>query len=148
MELLEEIVAAHGGRGAWEGTRAIRLRARSGGLLLRTRAPGNRFADVRLEVGIGQVRSEASPFPGPGRRGVFEDGEVRIETDAGETVASRADPRPCFFGRQGLRRNLRWDPLDLVYFAGYAWWNYLNHPLLLTRPDIEVRGGEAAAAGR
>src|SRR4029079_16757204 len=61
---------------------------------------------------------------------------VRIETEAGDLVASREDPRSCFFGRPGLRRNLRWDALDLVYFAGYAWWNYLTLPLLLTREGV------------
>ena len=138
MRLLDEIVEAHGGLDAWRGTDRVRLRARSGGLLLRTRAPGDGFADVQVEVGIGSVHASAAPFPGPGRRGVYADGAVRIETDAGEVVESRRNPRPCFFGRAGIRRNFRWDELDLVYFAGYAWWNYLNHPLLLTREDVAV----------
>jgi hypothetical protein len=138
MRLLDEIVEAHGGLDAWRGTDRVRLRARSGGLLLRTRAPGDSFADARVEVGIGSVHASAAPFPGPGRRGVYADGAVRIETDAGEVVESRRNPRPCFFGRAGIRRNFRWDELDLVYFAGYAWWNYLNHPLLLTREDVAV----------
>jgi hypothetical protein len=38
-----------------------------------------------------------------------------------------------------LRRALRWDSLDAVYFAGYAWWNYLNAPYLLTREGVRVR---------
>jgi hypothetical protein len=71
---------------------------------------------------------------------VFESGEVRIEAD-GEPVASRADPRALFQGPSGLRRNFRWDPLDATYFAGYAMWNYLNTPFLLTRHGVEVREG-------
>jgi hypothetical protein len=38
-----------------------------------------------------------------------------------------------------LRRNLRWDALDAAYFAGYAWWNYLNAPYLLAREQVRVR---------
>ena len=147
MSLLEEIVDAHGGRGAWERVATFRARVRSGGLLLRTRVPGNRFADCRLEVDVGRRRASAGPFPGPGFRGSFEDGAVRIETDAGELVESRNDPRSYFFGRSGIRRNFRWDALDSAYFAGYAWWNYLNHPLLLTRDDVGVELGRAMRSG-
>ena len=83
------------------------------------------------------------PFPEDGQRGVFERGRARIETDAGDVIASRADPRPAFFGRAGLRRNLRWDALDSAYFAGYAIWNYLTAPLLLTRDGVQVSEGDA-----
>lgn len=147
MPLIDEVIAAHGGLDAWRGTERIRLRARSGGLLLRTRAPGNRFADVEVEVAIGRRYAAARPFPEPGRRGVFEDGVVRIESDGGEVLESRTDPRPLFFGRSGLRRNFRWDALDLVYFAGYAWWNYLNHPLLLAGEGFTVVEGEPLRHG-
>jgi hypothetical protein len=149
MGLLEEVLEAHGGRDAWLRAERVRLRARSGGLLLRTRAPRGAFEEVDLDVEIGSVRATASPYPRSGLRGVFADGSVRIEAGDGEVLASRQDPRRCFFGRPGLRRNLRWDALDLVYFAGYAWWNYLNHPVLLCRDGVAVseagslrRGGQ------
>ncbi|MFJ7724412.1 hypothetical protein ACIQYM_41070, partial [Rhodococcus erythropolis] len=51
-------------------------------------------------------------------------------------------PRPEFFGLSGVRRNLHWDALDTAYFAGYAFWNYLNAPLLLARDDITVTEAE------
>lgn len=142
MTLLDDVLDSHGGIAAWARARTVRARVRSGGLLLRTRVPGNRLANARLEVDIDRVRAVAYPFPGPGQRGVFDDGAVRIESDDGEVLASRADPRSCFFGRPGLRRNLRWDALDSAYFAGYAWWNYLNVPYLFTREGVEVAEGE------
>jgi hypothetical protein len=111
---------------------------RSGGLLLRTRVPGNRFDDVLLEAAVGEPLGFAEPFPQEGRRGVFDHGAVRIETLDGEVLEARESPRDLFFGLSGLRRNLRWDPLDATYFAGYAWWNYLNHPYLLTRAGVQV----------
>ena len=75
----------------------------------------------------------------PGDAGVFDRGEARIETDAGELIESRSDPRSWFFGRAGLRRNLRWDALDAIYFAGYALWNYLNTPYLLASEEVRTR---------
>ena len=92
-----------------------------------------------LEVGIGEPWGAAVADAEPGRRAVFDHGEVRIETIDGEVLESRLDPRRCSSGARALRRNLRWDDLDATYFAGYAWWNYLNAPYLLTREDVSVR---------
>lgn len=116
-------------------------RVRTGGLLLRTRVPGNRFADYRITVHVQQARTVLDPFPRDGYRGVFESGQVRIESHDGAVISSRAHPRAAFFGRSGLRRNIRWDPLDSVYFAGYAMWNYLTTPYLLTREGVAVEEG-------
>jgi hypothetical protein len=139
VTLLDEALAAHGGVARWEAAQRIHARARSGGFLLRTRAPGNRFADYRVTVDLAESRSFLDPFPEPGVRGVFDRGAVRLERAGGEVVASRSDPRRAFFGRSGLRRNFRWDALDATYFAGYAMWNYLSFPLLLTMPGMETR---------
>jgi hypothetical protein len=74
----------------------------------------------------------------PGRRGVFDHGSVRIEAADGGVLEFRERPRERFFGRSGLRRNLRWDGLDAGYFAGYAWWNYLTTPYLLAREAVSA----------
>jgi len=142
VALLDEVLEAHGGLERWRAARRIRARVRSGGLLLRTRVPGSRFADYLITAEVDDPRSEAEPFPHEGNRAVFDGGAARIETTDGEVVESRADPRPEFFGRSGLRRNLRWDALDSTYFAGYAMWNYLNTPYLLTRDGVEAEEGE------
>ena len=145
--LLDEVLEAHGGAERWRAARTITASARSGGLLLRTRVPGNRLADYRLTVAPAERRVVLDPFPEAGLRGVFDGGEARIERADGEVVESRPDPRPAFFGRSGLRRNLRWDALDAAYFAGYAMWNYMTFPHLLTLPEVEVDEGEPWSAG-
>lgn len=141
--LLEEALEAAGGVERWRAARRIGARVRSGGLLPRTRVAGNRLADYRLTIEVGRPFALLDPYPGRGHRAIFEQGAVRIETAGGEVVERREDPRPAFFGRSGVRRNLRWDPLDSTYFAGYAMWNYLTTPLLLTREGVEVREGES-----
>jgi hypothetical protein len=105
---------------------------------VRTRMAGNRFVDCRFEVEPAEPRAIADPFPRDGERAVFERGAVRVETADGEVLESRTEPRAAFFGLSGVRRNLRWDALDSIYFAGYAMWNYLTTPLLLTREGVEV----------
>jgi hypothetical protein len=104
--------------------------------------PGNRLGDYRLTVDVHEPRAVLDPFPRDGQVGVFDHGETRIETADGETLESRSDPRSAFTGRAGLRRNLRWDALDSAYFGGYAMWNYLTTPLLLTRDGVEAREGD------
>lgn len=138
MQLLDEVLAAHGGLDRWSQARAIRARVQSGGLLVRTRFPGNGMRAAQLEVRLGEPVASAWPFPRDGLRAVFDRGAVRIEALDGDVVEARERPRELFSGRPGLRRNLRWDALDAAYFAGYAWWNYLNTPLLLARDDISV----------
>jgi hypothetical protein len=140
--LLDEVLEAHGGVERWRLTERIMARVRTGGLLPRTRMPGNRFADVQVTVTPHERRVRFDPFPDPGRVGVFDAGSVRIETGDGEVLASRTAPRRAFSGVAGLRRNLRWDALDSVYFAGYANLNYLATPFLFTLEGAEVREGE------
>lgn len=141
--LLADALEAAGGEGRWRAARRIRARVRSGGLLLKTRVAGNRFADYQVTVEVDRQRAVLDPYPEPGLQGVFERDEVRVERSGGELVARRAEPRARFSGLSGLRRNLRWDPLDSIYFGGYAMWNYLVTPLLLTRPEVEVEEGSA-----
>jgi hypothetical protein len=136
MGLLEEVIEAHGGLERWARVSAIRAEVRGGGLLLATRVPRSILRSGSIEVRTGEQVAIAEPYGAAGRRGVFDRGAVRIETPDGRVLASREHARACFFGRAGLRRNLRWDALDAGYFAGYAWWNYLNAPFLLARDDV------------
>jgi hypothetical protein len=145
--LLDEVLEAHGGLEQWRRARTVHARVRGGGLLIRTRVPGNRFADSHITVHVQEPRTVFDPFPRDGERGVFQGGKVRIERHDGEVLSSRQEARAAFFGRAGLRRNLRWDPLDSVYFAGYAMWNYLTFPYLLTRDGVEVSDGDTWPEG-
>jgi hypothetical protein len=139
--LLGEVLEAHGGVERWRAVREIRARVRSGGLLLATRAPRGLFSEYEVRVEVAEQRAWFDPS-GVHERAGFDRGRVFLEDAEGQTIAERSDPRPLFFGRGGLRRNLRWDALDTAYFAGYAMWNYLTTPLLLTRDDVRVSEGE------
>jgi hypothetical protein len=139
--ILGEVLAAHGGAQSWQSVSVIRARGRLGGLLPK-RFPGNKLADFTVEVHIAEQHTVLHDFPYAGQRAVFDRGDVRIETRDGEHLSTRTDPRSDFHGLSGIHRNVAWDPLDTAYFAGYAFWNYLTAPLLLTRGDITVAEGE------
>lgn len=109
--------------------------------MLPKRFPGSKLANFTVEVTVAEQRTVLRDFPLAGQRAVFDQGEARIETRGGDRVDVRTDPRSAFFGLNGIRRNLHWDPLDTTYFAGYAFWNYLTAPHLLTHDGVTVTDG-------
>jgi hypothetical protein len=72
-------------------------------------------------------------FTGPDLRGVFTPDRVAIEKRDGEVLAERTAPRESFADHGP---DTPWDELHALYFAGYAMWNYLTAPYLLTRPGV------------
>jgi hypothetical protein len=135
--LLDEILTAHGGLERWRALTALTAHGRFGGLLS-SRFPGNRMANVTVRVQLAEQRAIFYGFPREDQQAVFDRGDVRIETRDGDLVSARRNARAAFDGVSGVRRNLGWDALDAAYFAGYAWWNYLSAPMLLTREGVTV----------
>jgi hypothetical protein len=136
-ELLEQAIAAHGGRELWESASAISVRVSSGGLAFASKLQGAAVRDVEARVSTRGQHVTFAPYPEQGRRGVLEqDGSVRIERDEGEVLARRARARDAF---ADLRHKLWWDRLDILYFGTYALWTYLSAPFVLSRNDFAVR---------
>jgi hypothetical protein len=144
--LLEEVLAAHGGLERWQAASSITAEGRFGGLL-RSRLPGNKMANVNVRVQLEVQRAFFDGFPQAGQRAIFDQGDVRIENSEGQVLDARHNARAAFRGLSRLRRNVRWDALDAAYFAGYAWWNYLTTPQLLTRDRVTVQEGEVWREG-
>jgi hypothetical protein len=139
--LFDEVLTAHGGLNRWRPVTVLTAHGRFGGLL-RSRFPGNRMANVTVRIESATQNAVFYGFPQEDQQAVFDRGDVRIETGDDELITARRNPRAAFAGLSGLRRNLSWDALDAAYFAGYAWWNYLLTPMLLTRDGIRVTEGD------
>ena len=144
--LLDEVLAAHGGAGRFAAVGEIVWRVRSGGFAIGSKRAGRRLPIFEARIATDRPHTVISPYPGPGRRGVFDgsDDVVRIETDGGAVVAERAAPRAMF---SRPRRAVWWDDLDVLYFAGYALWAYATAPFCFTRPGFEVSEIEPFAEG-
>jgi hypothetical protein len=135
-DLVTAALEAHGGVARWRGAREIRARLRSGGFALAAKWKSRAFRAYEATIVTAEPRVVIAPYPGPGRRGVFEAAAVSIESDAGAVQARRENPRAAF---AGLRRKLWWDDLDALHFAGYALWNYFTAPFLFLRAGVEAR---------
>ncbi len=142
MTLLDDAIEAHGGRGRWRKVGEISAHVRSGGLLMRMKGKASNYDDYGLTVETGGQRASFEPYPSEGRSGVFAGDDVQLLASDGTVIEERSGARDAFSGLSGLRRNLRWDDLDALYFAGYAMWNYLNIPFLFDEPGFETEEGE------
>jgi hypothetical protein len=137
--LLDEVIEAHGGAARFDSADRLTAHLGCSGLAFLLKGQRGALADFRGTVSTTEPRITLEPFSGAGKRGVLENDTVRIESASGEVLAERAHPRD-FFRR--FRRNLRWDDLDLLYFAAYALWGYLTVPFLLRAPGFEVEEAE------
>jgi len=137
-DLLERVLDAHGGLSRWRGLSAISGRVRFGGLafLARLRFATGRWR--RVEVDPHRPRVAFDDYPSASRRGHFDGDRVWLANREGVELESREGARAAM---GAWRRQLWWDPLDLLYFAGYAVWNYLTTPFLLASPGFECEEG-------
>jgi hypothetical protein len=133
--LLDLALEAHGGLQRWQEARTIRALGSLGGLLWTLHGQEGILATADMTVDVQQQRLVYEGFTGRGLRGLFTPGRVAIERTDGEVVTERTSPRESF---AGFGLDTPWDQLHALYFAGYALWNYLTAPYLLTRPGIVV----------
>src|SRR5262249_16518325 len=138
VPLLNEVITAHGGAVRWAQVRELKLQLRVGGNILALKFLPPCFRSLQCVVGPHRIQAVLKPFPCSGRVGVFKAKQVRIETDEGAVVAQREIVRDAD-GR--VPRRLIWEDLDLLYFLGYALWNYTVTPYLFLWPGFECREG-------
>jgi hypothetical protein len=134
-DLLDLAIAAHGGMDRWRRVRTLRVGFSAGGLLFAAKWKRGALHDLGGLVDVSQPRAILSPYPAPRQRGVFEPDRVSIESEHGELLAERRAPRAAF---RRARQRFWWDHLDVLYFAGYALWNYMSLPFLLAGPGFVV----------
>lgn len=133
--LLELAVEAHGGLSRWRELTSITAKLSLGGSALTTTGWERVLEDVAITIDTRAERGCLAPFTDPGRRGVFTPDRVAIETERGELLHERFDPRLVF---QGRAAEVVWDPLQVAYFIGCSLWTALTVPFLLTQPGFQI----------
>jgi len=129
------VIKAHGGLERWQSAGRLTVQHSSGGFAFAAKLQGRTLSTHLALVSTGLQRTVFTAYPGPGRRGVFERGAVRIVTDEGGVLANRLDPRSDL---RRLRHRLWWDKLDLLYFTGSALWTYVATPFIFATPGFET----------
>jgi len=141
--LLQKVIDAHGGEDRWRRVGELHIQVRSGGAALTAKGQRRVFRRYRAVVDTRAPRVRFSPFKGG--HGVFTPDRVWIETEQGQVLRERRNPRGFF---PSWRRHFFWDALDVLYFGGYAMWNYLCIPFLWLAEGFELGEGNSwTAAG-
>ena len=138
-DLLRKAIEASGGLDRWKSVREMNVTVKLGGLVLELRSDFDDTPVRDLTISTEKPQVIVSKFPtDDGTRGVFLGHSVRIESDDGRVIQGRKNPRRRFYWPP-WRRFQEWDDLDVLYFTGYAIWNYFLTPYLLSFDGVQTR---------
>jgi hypothetical protein len=135
-ELLDAVLAAHGGLDNWRQFRRVRATAVTGGQLWAIKGQPQDPQPRQMTVALDHEWASVQPFGGDDQKTDFTPERVAIENLDGRVVSERRNPRAHFGGHEFATP---WDPLDRAYFNGYAMWTYLTTPFLLASEGVSVR---------
>jgi len=134
-DLLDLVVAAHGGLDRWKNVKRIEADASIYGAMWVRKGHGDALRDVHITAEPHKQWISYTPFKGEGKRSVCTPSRSVIETNDGKILEARDNPRAAF---DGHKVETKWDELHLAYFSGYAMWNYLTVPFTLTLPGFQI----------
>ena len=131
-DLLETVVAAHGGLDRWNQIKSITADASISGALWHVKGKVDALKDVRFEA---DTKREllTMDYVGQDKQSVFEPSRVVIQRLNGAVIDARDEPERSFGGHQ---LETPWDDIHVAYFTGEALWTYLNMPFLYTWPGF------------
>ncbi|MCO8277558.1 hypothetical protein M1L60_43965 [Actinoplanes sp. TRM 88003] len=134
-DLLDEVLAAYGGRAAWERASQITARQFFGGALWALKGHPGALDDVQVTVNLHREHTRQEPFFADGHHTDFTPDRIAVEDDNGAVVEELLDPRASFAGHDFATP---WTRLQLAYFSGYAMWTYVTEPISLTFPGVRA----------
>ena len=132
-DLLDWAITAHGGLDSWNALRTISLDLSVGGALWEAKGQAGLFANATYAADIYRQRATVGQFGAPDRRVQFTPDKLVLETEDGDVLEIRDNPRAAFAGHT---KDTPWDPLHEAYFDGYALWTYLTQPFLYRYPGF------------
>ena len=135
-ELLDKVIAAHGGLDRWSHVQAVTAEVNSWGRTWTLKGQPSLFSGGNVEAKTGSQAVQIYPFTGEGRRGFYTPERVRIAAGDGTVLEDREHPRAAFAGQT---LETPWDHLHGLYFGGYALWTYFNLPFVAARRDFDVQ---------
>ena len=134
-DLLAEVLAAHGGVSRWNEFSRVEATIVTGGKLWPIKGQPQDATPRRMTVELHRQWASVQPFGAPDQKTDFTTDRVAIEKLDGRVVAELHNPRESFAGHE---LESPWNPLQRAYFNGYALWNYLTAPFLMSLPGVSV----------
>jgi hypothetical protein len=131
-ELLKRAVHCHGGLARWEQLSTLAASMSITGAIWAPKGQPDALGDIRVEAQLHTEHVVIHQLPRR-KKFIFTPQRIMQETESGEPLGARDNPRESFKGQTQLSP---WDDLHLGYFCGYALWTYLTVPFLYTRPGF------------
>lgn len=133
---MSAVLEAHGGEARFKEISSIQVTFNLSGLLFDSKGfPGHRQPTITIDP-----HSPRASFTGLGvnidERWTYLPQETWTEYADGSINQSRVNPRAAF---AHLGEASAWDDLHLLYFTGYAMWNYLTIPFCFKMRGVETR---------
>ncbi|MGW2933110.1 hypothetical protein ACWDA7_14870 [Streptomyces sp. NPDC001156] len=138
-DLLDHVLAAHGGRDRWSQIDLIQADVTLHGPFWAVRGFSEKPFRERLTLDSRRELIRFSPWADPEHDVLLraEDDRVELRAAADDTVLeSRSGIRSTY---AGYDLTSPWESLQVGYFIGYAMWNYLTTPFLFTYPGVASR---------
>lgn len=131
--LLDFITTAHGGLEKWNKWSQIEVTLIIRGNLLAYKGISPFKRKMKVTINSKSVKAILDPFPKDGFIGIYEGDFVFIQNkETGEVISELQN------ARNSCKSKLLWNHLNLLYFLGYAFWNYVNTPYLFYWEDFKV----------
>lgn len=134
-DLFEKVIEVHGGRDRWKAVNVIEVSFSSGGLAFASHLQPFALRDLKISLMPHSRQMAMNGYCHPEWCGIWTPTYVQIMDGDDSLVAERCNPRESF---SRIDKQFRWDKLDLLYFAGYALWNYLCFPFILDENGVTV----------
>jgi hypothetical protein len=136
-DLVDFVLARHGGTQRWEGVETISAKVHVYGAFWAFKGQPNLLGFETATADLNGQRISMRPF-GEGRSLRFDAVEdlVTITDTDGKVVDGLSQPRASMAGYQG---DTQWSPTQMGYFISYATWIYLTEPHLFTLPGVQKR---------
>lgn len=134
--LFAEVLEAHGGLSRWNEFSRVEARIATGGRLWALKGQPQDDTPRLMSVALRTQWASVQPFGAPDQKTDFTPDRVAVEKLDGRVVADLRSPRDSFAGHA---LETPWTPLQRAYFNGYALWNYLTAPFLMSLPGFTVR---------
>ena len=128
-DLLDLALDSHGGLERWQQLEVLTATLTLGGAVFDMKGqPEGLGGAVKATIDTSAPGVTFTPFKSA-RRGVFQPDRVAITAEDG-SQRQLANPRA---GCLSVAAGDPWEDLHVLYFAGYAMWNYLATPFMFTR---------------
>lgn len=138
-DLINRICDAHGGLDRWKLVESIELQMDIFGPILITRFKSPWLSNIVANIFTDRPYVSFHNFPEEGHTGIFDGYDVYIYNDNDLIYNERN-----YLNADELKKKprLHWDHLDMIYFLGYALWNYSCSPYIFNNRGFDIRQGD------